>query len=210
MRVFCDDWEQASHNGDLVHAVDGRRARRGTDVTELGAVLAGDAEGRRSDDEIDGLRLDRPRDSGPRDRARGARARRTSSTCRESSPRRQPTARAGSRMSRIGSRSPSSARATSRPAAKPRTLPWPEYPAATQTRSLPGRLPTSGSRSSVVPQIPAQRCVTSGGGRAGRTRAPRSAPGRRRSRLRRRSTRRSAPASREPPITSRRSGVCCQ
>jgi alanine dehydrogenase len=50
VRVFCDDWEQASHNGDIVHAVEaGRLARE--DVTELGAVLAGDAEGRRDDDE---------------------------------------------------------------------------------------------------------------------------------------------------------------
>jgi alanine dehydrogenase len=50
VRVFCDDWEQASHNGELVHAVEaGRLARE--DVTELGAVLAGDAEGRRSEDE---------------------------------------------------------------------------------------------------------------------------------------------------------------
>ena len=49
--VFADDWEQASHNGELVHAVgDGALTR--DDVTELGAVLAGDAEGRRSDDEI--------------------------------------------------------------------------------------------------------------------------------------------------------------
>jgi alanine dehydrogenase len=50
VRVFCDDWEQASHNGDLVHAVDAGAVAR-EDVTELGAVLAGDAEGRRSDDE---------------------------------------------------------------------------------------------------------------------------------------------------------------
>ena len=50
-RVFCDDWEQASHNGELVHAVDaGALARE--QVTELGAVLAGGAEGRRSDEEI--------------------------------------------------------------------------------------------------------------------------------------------------------------
>jgi ornithine cyclodeaminase/alanine dehydrogenase-like protein (mu-crystallin family) len=49
--VFCDDWEQASHNGELAHAVEaGRLDREG--VTELGAVLAGDAEGRRADDEI--------------------------------------------------------------------------------------------------------------------------------------------------------------
>jgi ornithine cyclodeaminase/alanine dehydrogenase-like protein (mu-crystallin family) len=48
--VFCDDWEQASHNGDLVHAVDAGVLSR-DDVTELGAVLTGDAAGRRSDDE---------------------------------------------------------------------------------------------------------------------------------------------------------------
>jgi alanine dehydrogenase len=47
--LMCD-WEQASHNGELVHALEAGRLQRG-DVTELGAVLAGDAEGRRSDDE---------------------------------------------------------------------------------------------------------------------------------------------------------------
>jgi ornithine cyclodeaminase/alanine dehydrogenase-like protein (mu-crystallin family) len=50
VRVFCDDWEQASHNGELVHALEAGRLDR-ADVTELGAVLAGDAEGRRNDDE---------------------------------------------------------------------------------------------------------------------------------------------------------------
>ena len=25
--VFCDDWEQASHNGELAHAVEAGRAR---------------------------------------------------------------------------------------------------------------------------------------------------------------------------------------
>jgi alanine dehydrogenase len=50
VRVFCDDWEQASHNGDLVQAVEAEVLAR-EDVTELGAVLAGLAEGRRSDDE---------------------------------------------------------------------------------------------------------------------------------------------------------------
>ena len=50
VRVFCDDWEQASHNGDLVHAVEAGVLRR-SDVTELGAVLAGEADGRRTDDE---------------------------------------------------------------------------------------------------------------------------------------------------------------
>jgi alanine dehydrogenase len=49
--VFADDWEQASHNGDLAHAVDtGRITRDG--VTELGAVLLGEAPGRRTEDEI--------------------------------------------------------------------------------------------------------------------------------------------------------------
>jgi alanine dehydrogenase len=50
VRVFCDDWTQASHNGDLVHAVEAGVLQR-DDVTELGSVLAGDAEGRRSPDE---------------------------------------------------------------------------------------------------------------------------------------------------------------
>jgi len=51
VRVFCDDWEQASHNGDLAHAVDaGALARE--DVTHLGDVLTGDREGRRSADEM--------------------------------------------------------------------------------------------------------------------------------------------------------------
>jgi alanine dehydrogenase len=50
VRVFCDDWEQASHNGDLVHGVEAGVLER-EDVTELGAVLAGNADGRRNDDE---------------------------------------------------------------------------------------------------------------------------------------------------------------
>jgi ornithine cyclodeaminase/alanine dehydrogenase-like protein (mu-crystallin family) len=50
VRVFCDDWEQASHNGDIVHAVEAGRLQR-DDVTELGSVLAGEADGRRTDDE---------------------------------------------------------------------------------------------------------------------------------------------------------------
>ena len=50
VRVFCDDWEQASHNGDLVHAIEAGVLGR-DDVTELGDVLAGSAEGRRSPDE---------------------------------------------------------------------------------------------------------------------------------------------------------------
>jgi ornithine cyclodeaminase/alanine dehydrogenase-like protein (mu-crystallin family) len=50
VRVFCDDWTQASHNGDLVHAVEAGAVGR-DQVTELGAVLAGEAEGRRSAEE---------------------------------------------------------------------------------------------------------------------------------------------------------------
>ena len=50
-RVFCDDWEQASHNGELVHAVDAARITR-DDVTQLGDVLAGGAPGRQSTDDI--------------------------------------------------------------------------------------------------------------------------------------------------------------
>jgi len=51
VQVFCDDWEQASHNGDLVHAVEaGVHAR--ADVSQLGDVLIGTAEGRKSDDDI--------------------------------------------------------------------------------------------------------------------------------------------------------------
>jgi ornithine cyclodeaminase/alanine dehydrogenase-like protein (mu-crystallin family) len=50
-RVFADDWEQASHGGELAAAVEVGRIER-DDVTMLGDVLAGTAEGRRSGDEI--------------------------------------------------------------------------------------------------------------------------------------------------------------
>ena len=49
--AFCDDWEQASHNGELVHAVEAAAITR-DDVTELGSVLAGIAPGRKSAEEI--------------------------------------------------------------------------------------------------------------------------------------------------------------
>jgi alanine dehydrogenase len=51
VRVFCDDWEQASHNGDLAQAVEAGGVGR-DDVTQLGDVLAGSGEGRRSVDEM--------------------------------------------------------------------------------------------------------------------------------------------------------------
>jgi alanine dehydrogenase len=49
-RVFCDDWEQASHGGELTAAAATGALVR-DDVTTLGAVLAGDAEGRRDESE---------------------------------------------------------------------------------------------------------------------------------------------------------------
>ncbi|MGZ6727560.1 MAG: ornithine cyclodeaminase family protein [Gaiellaceae bacterium] len=50
-RVFCDDWEQASHNGELVHAVEAGVLGR-DEVTQFGDVLAGMAPGRGGEDEI--------------------------------------------------------------------------------------------------------------------------------------------------------------
>jgi alanine dehydrogenase len=50
VHVFCDDWEQASHGGECAAAVEAGVLTR-EDVTELGAVLTGDAGGRRSDEE---------------------------------------------------------------------------------------------------------------------------------------------------------------
>jgi len=49
--VFCDDWEQASHNGELAHAVEAGVLGRER-VTQLGEVLAGTASGREHEDEI--------------------------------------------------------------------------------------------------------------------------------------------------------------
>ncbi len=43
--LFCDEWEQASHGGELTGAVQAGLVER-EQVTELGAVLAGEATGR--------------------------------------------------------------------------------------------------------------------------------------------------------------------
>jgi ornithine cyclodeaminase/alanine dehydrogenase-like protein (mu-crystallin family) len=43
--LFCDEWEQASHGGELTGAVNAGLVNR-EQVTELGAALAGDAPGR--------------------------------------------------------------------------------------------------------------------------------------------------------------------
>ena len=50
-RVFCDEWEQASHGGELAAAVAAGVVRR-ENVTELGRVLGGSSPGRRADDEV--------------------------------------------------------------------------------------------------------------------------------------------------------------
>jgi alanine dehydrogenase len=51
VRLFCDDWEQASHGGDLANAVRAGVVGR-EDVTHLGDVLAGKAKGRQSEADI--------------------------------------------------------------------------------------------------------------------------------------------------------------
>ncbi len=50
-RLFCDEWRQASHGGELTGAVEAGAITR-EQVTELGAVLTGAAPGRASADEI--------------------------------------------------------------------------------------------------------------------------------------------------------------
>jgi ornithine cyclodeaminase/alanine dehydrogenase-like protein (mu-crystallin family) len=61
-RLFCDEWEQASAGGELSSGVRAGLVDRAK-VTELGAVLAGEADGR----------TERPCDSGPGHSPRGSR-----------------------------------------------------------------------------------------------------------------------------------------
>jgi ornithine cyclodeaminase/alanine dehydrogenase-like protein (mu-crystallin family) len=49
--LFCDEWEQASHGGELTGAVTAGAIAR-ADVTDLGAVLAGAAPGRTGPDAV--------------------------------------------------------------------------------------------------------------------------------------------------------------
>lgn len=49
-RIVCDEWTQASHNGEIARAVEAGLLAR-SDVAELGRVLTGEEEGRRSDTE---------------------------------------------------------------------------------------------------------------------------------------------------------------
>jgi ornithine cyclodeaminase/alanine dehydrogenase-like protein (mu-crystallin family) len=50
-RVVVDEWEQASHNGDISRAVEAGALNR-EDVTELGRILLGEAPGRGAAEEI--------------------------------------------------------------------------------------------------------------------------------------------------------------
>jgi alanine dehydrogenase len=50
-RVVCDEWAQASHNGDIARAVEQGILRR-RDVAELGRILVGEEDGRRDEHEI--------------------------------------------------------------------------------------------------------------------------------------------------------------
>jgi len=49
--LFCDEWEQASHGGELTGAIEAGLVAH-ADVTELGAVLTGMSPGRRERDAI--------------------------------------------------------------------------------------------------------------------------------------------------------------
>jgi len=49
--VRCDSWEQASHGGEIAAGAEAHAVTR-QDVTELGAVLTGAAEGRQSASDI--------------------------------------------------------------------------------------------------------------------------------------------------------------
>jgi alanine dehydrogenase len=49
--LFCDDWAQASHGGEIAGAAEAGRITE-HDVTNLGAVLTGDHPGRTDEDEL--------------------------------------------------------------------------------------------------------------------------------------------------------------
>jgi ornithine cyclodeaminase/alanine dehydrogenase-like protein (mu-crystallin family) len=49
--LYCDEWEQAAHGGELTGAVEAGRISR-PDVIDLGAVLTGDAGSRSTDDAV--------------------------------------------------------------------------------------------------------------------------------------------------------------
>jgi ornithine cyclodeaminase/alanine dehydrogenase-like protein (mu-crystallin family) len=49
--LFCDEWEQASHGGELTAAIEAGLVKR-EQVTEIGAVLSGDAPGRQGPEAV--------------------------------------------------------------------------------------------------------------------------------------------------------------
>jgi ornithine cyclodeaminase/alanine dehydrogenase-like protein (mu-crystallin family) len=51
LALFCDEWAQASHGGELTGAVEAGLVGR-DDVTDLGRVLVGEAPGRPGDDAV--------------------------------------------------------------------------------------------------------------------------------------------------------------
>lgn len=51
VRLFCDEWDQASHSGDIARGAESGEITRG-DLTQLGDVLTGTASGRQSAEEI--------------------------------------------------------------------------------------------------------------------------------------------------------------
>jgi alanine dehydrogenase len=51
LRLFIDEWEQASHSGEIAQVVESGQITR-EDVTQLGDVLAGTATGREADGDI--------------------------------------------------------------------------------------------------------------------------------------------------------------
>jgi ornithine cyclodeaminase/alanine dehydrogenase-like protein (mu-crystallin family) len=50
-RIVCDEWLQASHNGDISRAVEARRLRR-EQVAELGRILIGEETGRSDEHQV--------------------------------------------------------------------------------------------------------------------------------------------------------------
>ena len=91
LALFCDEWAQASHGGELTGAVEAGLVHR-EDVTDLGRVLTGEAPGRPGDDAVTlfdstGLAIQDLGDRAGRRRRRSARA--ASATCR------RPTGRSG-------------------------------------------------------------------------------------------------------------------
>ncbi len=51
VRLFCDEWDQASHSGDIARGAESGEITRG-DVTQLGDVLNGTAAGRQFGDDV--------------------------------------------------------------------------------------------------------------------------------------------------------------